>query len=123
MSKYDLLVNEAATAVKTPPVPQYQSVTPWGATNPNVPSQQQTFELAVVGVGAVSASAQILVSNDSGPDPSQYNWVPYGDPISTQAGTNLAVGSISMNGSWRHFAAYLTAISGTNASATLRMSA
>ena len=122
MSKYDLLVNATATAVKTPPVPQFQSVTPWGATNPNVPSQQQTFELAEAGVGAVSASAQILVSNDTGPDPSQYNWVPYGDPISA-VGTNLGVGSASVNGSWRHFAAYLTAISGTKASATLRMSA
>lgn len=123
MSKYDLLVNATATAVKTPPVPQFQSVTPWGATNPNVPSQQQTFELAVAGVGAVSASAQVLVSNDTGPDPSQYTWVPYGDPIATAAGTNLAAGQASLNGSWRHFAAYLTAIAGTNAAATLRMSA
>ena len=75
MSKYDLLVNATATAVKTPPVPQFQSVTPWGATNPNVPAPQQTFELVVTGVGAVSASAQVLVSNDTVPDPSQYNWV------------------------------------------------
>lgn len=122
MAKYDLLIN--ATAVPSPVtgLPQFQSVKPDGANNPNMPSQQQTFELEVVGVGTVSATAQIVVSNDTGPDPTQFNWIKYGDTIMA-SGTNS--GSVGMGGtqSWRHFGAYLTAISGTNASATCRMSA
>lgn len=122
MSKYDLLVNATVTAVLTPPKPQFQAVKPPGTNNPNLPPQQQTFEVEVAGVGAVSASAQIVVSNDNGPDPSLYNWVNYGDAIAA-AGTNVGLGIGGGSQPWRAYGAYLTAISGTNAAATVRMSA
>lgn len=120
MSKYDLLLNGQAS--QTAVVPQFQSVTPAGPTNPNMPPLQQTFELELTGVGAVSASAQIIGSNDTGPDPSLHSWVKLGDPI-TATGTNTANAFASMTGPWRSFAAYLTAISGTGASANVKMSA
>jgi hypothetical protein len=124
MAKYDLLLNVTAVPnpIPSPPKPQGQAVKPWGPTNPTSPPAEQTFQLVVAGVGAVSASAQILVSNDTGDDPSQYNWLPYGDPIAA-AGTNNGQASSAGSQAWRHFGAYLTAISGTNASATLRMGA
>lgn len=120
MAKYDLLLNVIAT--KSGGKPQGQSVTPPGPTNPNMPPLQQAFQLDVVGVGAVSASAQIVVSNDDGPDPSLYNWTAYNDPI-TAAGTDNASNIQAGTQCWKNFGAYITAISGTNASATLRMSA
>lgn len=122
MAKYDLLVNVTETGVTSPLKPQFQSVTPTGPTNPTSPPQKQSFQLVTTGVGTVSAAAQVIVSNDTGPDPSQYNWITYGDPI-TAAGTNGGQASSGMTQSWRHYAAYLTTISGTNAAATLRMSA
>lgn len=122
MSKYDLLVNATATGVTSPIKPQFQAVKPPGPTNPNLPPQQQTFQVEVNGVGPVSASAQIIVSNDAGPDPSLYHWIAYGDPI-TAAGTPTGQAGASMNGAWRNYGAYLTAISGTDAAATVRMAA
>lgn len=122
MSKYDLLVNATITGVLTPPKPQFQAVRPPGPNNPDMPPQQQTFQLVVDGVGTVSATAQVIVSNDSGGDPSLYNWIAYGDPI-VASGPNIGQATESMNGAWRNYGAYLTAISGTNASATLRMAA
>lgn len=121
MSKYDLLVNATVSGVKTPIKPQGQAVTPPGPQNPNMPTQQQTFLLEVTGNGAVSATAQILATADNGPDPSLYNWVAYGDPI-TATGAN-GIGTAIMGGTqaWRHFGAYLT---GTpTGSATVRMNA
>lgn len=120
MAKYDLLLNVIATGASG--MPQGQAVSPPGPTNPNMPPQQQSFQLDVVGVGAVSATAQLLVSNDDGPDPSLYNWTPYNDPF-TAAGTNSGNNIQGGTQCWKNFAAYLTAISGTNASAILRMSA
>lgn len=121
MSKYDLLLN--ATATQAAAKPQGQAVTPAGPTNPNMPPQQQTFQIDVSGVGAISASAQIVVSNDVGDDPSLYRWSKYGDPIATNAGNDNVTGMASMNGSWRSFGAYLTAISGTGAKANVLMNA
>lgn len=120
MAKYDLLLN--VTAAKTGGKPQGQAVAPPGPTNPNMPPQAQSFQLDVTGVGAVSASAQVVVSNDDGPDPSLFNWTAYNDPV-TVADTDNASQIQAGNQCWKWFGAYVTAISGTNASATLRMSA
>lgn len=114
MARYDLLLN--ATAALSGAPPQGQSVMPDGPTNPKMPPLAQTFELFVTGVGNVSATAQIIVSNDNA------NWLNYGDPI-TAEGSNTAQAGFAGTQAWRHFAAYLTGISGTNASATIRMSA
>lgn len=121
MSKYDLLLRASVIAPSTTK-PQFQAVTPPGPNNPNMPPQTQAFQLTVSGVGAVSATAQIIVSNDSGGDPSQYDWVNYGDPVSA-SGTTVGIYPSGGNQPWRHYGAYLTAISGTNAAATLRMMA
>lgn len=122
MSKYDLLLRVTTTGITSPLKPQFQSVKPGDGFNSNMPAQTQAFELTVSGVGAVSASAQIIVSNDTGADPNTYNWVAYGDPI-TAAGTDRAMTVSGGTQPWRNYAAYITAISGTNAEATLRMSA
>lgn len=99
-------------------------MTPWGPTNPTSPPQQQTFQLEIVGTaGNMGGTAQLVVSNDEGPDPSQFNWVNYGDPLIAPSTYLVAQYLASMNGSWKHYGAYLTAISGTGAKATVRMSA
>lgn len=122
MSLYFLSNNVKAAQVPQA-LPPNPTAKPWGPTNPESPPQEQVFHLKVRGIGTVSATAQIYVSNDSGPDPSQFDWIAYGDPI-TATGTNN-VGQTSAGGTqaWRHFGALITAISGTNAAATLEMSA
>lgn len=121
MSNWNLLYNQTVTqAAPPPPLP----VSPWGPTNPKSPPLQQTFQLVISGsAGNVSGTAQLVVSNDEGPDPSLYNWVPYGDPLVAASTYLVAQAQTSMNQGWRHFGAYLTAISGTNAAATLKMNA
>lgn len=80
------------------------------------PAATQCFQLVVVGSGAVSAAAQIYGSND------RLNWAKVGNPIiasGTNSGTAGGGGSIG----YSFFGALLTAISGTNASATVTMNA
>lgn len=116
MAKYDLLLN--VSAALTGPQPQGQAVKPDGPTNPNMPPLEQAFQLVVAGVGNVTATVQILVSNDTG---SVLNWVPYGDPV-TAAGSNIGQAAWSGSQPWRHYAANCTNIT-AGAKATLRMSA
>lgn len=90
----------------------------------NNPPPAQAFSLTVNGIGAVSATAQVYVAEADDDAP---NWAPYLDPISV-SGTVLAANSLPMttangNAPHRRFTAIITAISGTNADATLRMSA
>ena len=120
MSTYHLLDNMTAAATLTT-LPQGQSVSPPGSL-PNTPAQNQIFQIEITGVGSLSASVQILVSNDTGPDPNDFNWQDYGAPISV---TGTDVGSAAMAGTepWANFGAYLVSVSGTNASVTVLMSA
>lgn len=121
MSIWYLLRNQTVTQTAPPPP---NPVAPWGPTNPTSPPQQQTYHLEVAGTaGNMSGTAQLVVSNDEGPDPSLFNWINYGDPLVAASTYLVAQASASMNASWRHYGAYLTAISGTGAKATLRMSA
>lgn len=114
MSSYNLIDNQTVTQpITLPPIP---AVKPWGPTNPNSPPLEQAFQFVVTGVGAVSATAQVYVSND------EVNWTPYGDAI-TAAGTNVGQQVQGGTQPWKHFGAYLTAISGTGATASLKMSA
>lgn len=117
MTTYALLTN--VTAVQSAPTTTRGPMNPVQAPGPgnaNNPAQEQTFHLVVTGIGAVSVTAQPIVSNDN------VNWIVYGDTI-TAAGTDR--GQISVGGSqaWSWYGAYVTAISGTNASANLTMSA
>lgn len=114
MASYDLLLNQTVTA--TAPPPQKEAVQPWGPQNPTSPPTEQAFHLVVTGTaGNVSGTAQIIASNDG------VNWISYGDPISAPSTYLTAQASMGGTQSWKYFGAYLTAISGTGAKATLRM--
>lgn len=110
-----------ATAVQAAPsatiMPQSDAHPTAGNTANPVPIQ--TFELIVEGIGDVSATAQMYVSND---DDSPTHWSPYMDPI-TASGANVAMAVSAGNQGWKHYTAIITAISGTNALARVKMSA
>jgi hypothetical protein len=82
---------------------------------PVTPPGQQSFQLVVKGTGAVSAQAQIYGSNTG------LDWATVGAPI-TANGTTKA--TVVANGTvpFAFFGALLTAISGTNAIASVTMS-
>ena len=116
MASYDLLLNQTVPA--SAPPPQKEPVQPWGANNPTSPPPEQTFHLIVAGTaGNVSGTAQVIVSNDG------VNWVNYGDAIAAASTYLTAQASFAGTQAWKYFGAYLTAISGTGATATLRMNA
>lgn len=120
VSTYALLTN--VTAVQAAPTatrpPNNPAIAP-GPNNANMPPQSQQFQLEVSGIGAVSATVQLVGSNDVG---SVKNWYNYGDPL-TATGTDLGQKATTLAAPWREIGAYVTAISGTNASASVRMSA
>ena len=68
----------------------------------------------LIGLGAVSATVQPLVSND------RVNWSNYGDPV-TAAGTTKVTAGFGMSQNWEYYSALLTAISGVGAQASLVM--
>lgn len=84
------------------------------------PTSQQAFVATVSGSGAVSATVQPVVSNDS------LDWVNYGDPV-TVAGTastdTPVLATWSLTGPFAFIGAYVTAISGAGASCDCRVSA
>lgn len=113
MSSYELIKDQAVTQpITSLPNPRPR---PWGAQNPESPPAPQVFHLVVLGQGAVSGTAQVYVSNDA------LNWIAYGDPI-VAAGAN-GVGQAAFTGTapWKYYGAFLTAISGAQAKATLRL--
>ena len=115
MSQYYLLTNQTAIQSAPPPV---VPVEPWGnvlgVTNP----PEQTFQLTITGTaGNVSGTAQVVVSNDG------ISWISYGDPLSVASSYLTGVAGFAGTQSWNFYGAYLTAISGTGAKATLVMSA
>lgn len=83
---------------------------------PITPPEKQFFQLTVAGTGAVSATAQIVGSNDG------VNWVPYMQ-VTAGSGTSPQTGGASGTVPYPFYNAYLTAIAGTSAKATLTMSA
>lgn len=85
--------------------------------NPNKPSFQQSFQVVVTGSGAVSASAQIVGSNDG------QNYSTVGGAIAVTSGASPVNASGLANQSFKYWGAYITAIAGTNASATVTLSA
>lgn len=92
-----------------------QSVNPAGVSSP-INTIAQSFQLVVTSTaGNCSASAQIMVSNDG------VNWSAYGAAIvaSSAASPNTATGNGTVP--WQFFTAYITAISGTGAKATVTM--
>lgn len=96
-----------------------QVVSPIGQ-NPNSPTQGQAFTLVINGIGNCSATAQIVGSNDG------VNFLPVGAPIAATgpfADLKAGIQAANTNATFNFFGAYITAISGTNANATLTLSA
>lgn len=84
-------------------------------------AEKQAFVLTVKGTGNVSASAQMVGSND----PyfcTNGNYVTLGDPIHA-TGSTSAVASMGGTAPFAYFGAFITAISGVNATAAVTMSA
>lgn len=109
------------TKVQTgPSSPPNQIILPAGSDNPNNPPLAQAFTLVVNGIGNCSATCQIVGSNDG------VNFINYGAAITaSSAFADITPGIASANGTitYKYYGAYITAISGTNAAATLAMSA
>ena len=108
---YNLCQNVTTTTT----VPQYIAPAPPQTVAP----PEQSLQVNVTGTGAVSASVQVLASNDG------QNWINYGSVI-TVAGTTSAgqfvTGGGTGNTTYAQFAAIITAISGTNAAVTVTLS-
>jgi hypothetical protein len=92
--------------------------------NPELPPQSQSFVLTVTSqtqAATPSATVQLVGSNDN------VNWVNYGAPLTATGTVSATANSFSAATSgttpYRHFGAYLTAISGTGASCVLVMEA
>lgn len=89
-----------------------QSVQPSSWASGTGPGSQ-TYQLIVLGTGAVSATAQIMVSNDG------INWSP--GPSIPASGSGTAIGVGSGTQPWAYVTAYVTKISGTGATAQIVM--
>lgn len=105
----------------TPQAPPISPVQPQPASTGGPQPTCQAFQLLLTGIGSCSASAQIVVSNDG------ENWAKYGDPVTVTGAGDGAVppqlAFVFSNSPWNWFGAYVTAISGTKASASLNFSA
>lgn len=78
----------------------------------NSPSSNMGFQIVVKGGGSVSATAQIVVSNDG------INWTNLTTVVANSA-TNISTGiNNNANAPYAYVGAYISAISGTGASAT-----
>lgn len=111
MAQY-ILINGASIPFSTP-----NTIVPPSTDGPIPPiaiAPQQTFQITVQGNGAVSATVQPIVSND------RINWSPYGDPVLV-AGVTRATAGFGGSQNWQFYSAYLTAITGLQARATLVM--
>ena len=87
-----------------------------GAGEGSQASSSQGFQFNVTGTGAISATIQVIASNDG------VNWFPYG-AAQTVSGTTAATGAATGSAFVRYVSAYVTAISGTNAMADCLMAA
>jgi len=122
MSVYYLLTKATATQAAGAAPPSY--VSPWGATNPTTPPSQETFVVEIIGTaGNVGGTVQLVASNDPGDPASVKNWVNLGDPLIAPSTYLTATYTTTMQASFKHYGALLTAISGTGAAATVTMAA
>lgn len=128
MSIYQLVTNASAvqTITNVPAIdgsngvatPAINQVVQPLTTSANNPTQSQGFEIVVKGSGNVSATATIVGSNDG------INWSSTGVTVAATSATNISTGlSSSQNTPYAYFGAYISAISGTGAKASVTMSA
>lgn len=85
-----------------------------GPIPPIVIAPQQSFQLTVTGTGAISAKAQVFVSND------RVHWLPYGDPVTVSGSTSATAGWGGQQ-NWEYYTSQLQALSGLNAQASCLM--
>lgn len=111
-------VQKAPSAGALPTGSQY--VQPISQNNPNSPANAHAFTLKVTGVGNCSATVQCIGSNDGA------NWINYGNTFQATGTTaDITPGIASAQGTfpYNYVSGYVTAISGTNAAASLIVSA
>jgi len=89
------------------------SVTTTGAGSTAGPttSSRKTIQATVTGTGAVSATIQVQVSNDSS------NWLELGEIV--LSGTNSDTDGFATEAPWAYYRGYVSAISGTGATVNL----
>lgn len=117
MSIYHLLQNDPQLVQSGAVVPQGQGVRPRGGVDPNVPPQQQQFMVVVKGTsGSVSATVQVLGSND------RLTWQPYGDPVTAAGAGGSGMSAWTGDAPYQYFGAAITALSGPNATVDVQMS-
>ena len=92
------------------------AVDPRQPSGSETPATYQSFQVTVTGSGSVSASAQVVASNDG------VNWITIGSVISP-SGNNSGTAGGNASSPYKWWSAYVTAISGTNASVNVNMCA
>lgn len=117
-STYQILVNVGTTTT----APQFVAQ-PY-TSGQGVPTQQQTFHVAVSCAGACSATIQIQGSNDAATCNQQggSQWINWGSAV-TATGTNNGYAAAIGSSTFLCFGATVTAISGTNAKVNVTLSA
>ena len=117
MTTYPLLTNaKVVTAVPSPSRPPSLVAAPGGGAGTQVNiTTGQTFHYVLTGIGTVSATVNVVVSNDG------VNWLDL-NPVSLSGPAPQQNYLLGVN-PWAYFAAYVSAISGTGATVNLTMSA
>jgi hypothetical protein len=85
-----------------------------GAGTPSSPPTSQTFQGVLNGNGNCSATVNIIVSND------EFNWIPYAQ-ITFASGTTPNSQAAMGSQVWAYYSAYVSALSGTDASVNCLM--
>lgn len=122
MAVYNMLVNQTvASAAPTANTLVVQPV----ITQQSQPATYQAFTGKITGTGALSATVQIMVSNDYTPALGVLGatWSNLSNGSMTISGTGQGSANLSANSSFSAWCAVLTAISGTGAAVTALMSA
>jgi len=124
MAVYNLITNASSAGVIPSPTlapqqaqPGSQMVTPEGPNNPNMPTQGQWFQMIASAKSDNLAATAIVVASNNGSD-----WSDIGVTL-TATGAAYSVQSKAANIPAKHFAAYLSTLTGTGAVAGVLMSA
>ena len=121
MTAYTLIGGATAVgAAGTPSRQPYQVAQPGGGAGTRFQNPvNQSIQVVVTGSGNVSATVHWQVSNDG------VNWFDYPTvgTITVASGASPQQNNAAGNTPYQYFSAYVSAISGTNASVTATMSA
>lgn len=95
---------------------QGQTVKPDPIGNMPTPPYQTVQVVATTTTGNVTATVQVLGSNDG------VNFSSLGTAVTIASGASPQVGSVVLNSTYKHYAANVTALTGTGAAVTTLMS-